>query len=126
MVTGRAGGDRKGTVAGSEASWTVAPDPGRPYDRRCEHLTGVARPAGPVGAGCAECLVLGWAWSRLRWCTTCGHVGCCDSSRGRHSHAHHAATGHPVVLSIDPGEDWGWCYVDELFLVAPPPEEGAP
>ncbi|MGW0117857.1 UBP-type zinc finger domain-containing protein [Streptomyces sp. NPDC003327] len=112
------------TGTGGEASWTVAPDPGRPYDRRCDHLAGVARPTGPVGEGCAECLALGWSWSRLRWCTTCGHVGCCDSSRGRHGHAHHAATGHPVALSLDPREDWGWCYVDELFLVESPPPEG--
>ncbi|MFC8981064.1 UBP-type zinc finger domain-containing protein [Streptomyces sp. NPDC057411] len=125
MKSGGADEIRRGAVTGGGVSWTVAPDPGRPYGRHCEHLSGVVRPAGPVGRGCEECLALGWSWSRLRWCATCGHVGCCDSSRGRHGHAHHAATGHPVVLSLDPNEGWGWCYVDELFLVESPLSEGS-
>jgi CPA1 family monovalent cation:H+ antiporter len=50
----------------------------------------------------------------LRACATCGEVGCCDSSPGRHSEKHFDDTGHPVMRSIEPGEDWGWCYVDEV------------
>lgn len=101
----------------TERSWTVAPDRGRPYGRHCAHLAAVTRPAPPPGDGCAECLALGRRWSRLRWCATCGHVGCCDSSRGRHAYAHYEATGHPVALSLEPDEPWAWCYADELFLV---------
>ncbi|MFB7344383.1 UBP-type zinc finger domain-containing protein [Streptomyces hydrogenans] len=103
-----------------EGAWEVAPDRGRPDGRACSHLPRVARPPGPPGEGCEECLALGWTWSRLRWCTTCGHVGCCDSSRGRHAHAHFESSGHPVALSLDPLERWGWCYADELFLVESP------
>ncbi|MET9853144.1 UBP-type zinc finger domain-containing protein [Streptomyces sp. NPDC006450] len=75
---------------------------------------------------CAECRERGWTWTRLRWCSTCGHIGCCDSSRGRHAYAHHAQTGHPVVLSMDPDEAWAWCFVDEVFLVHLPEGEEIP
>ncbi len=104
----------------AEVSWEVAPDPGRPDGRACSHLPEVARPLRPPGDGCEECLARGWTWSRLRWCATCGHVGCCDSSRGRHAYAHYAASGHPVALSLDPREGWGWCFEDELFLTESP------
>ncbi|MFF2571405.1 UBP-type zinc finger domain-containing protein [Streptomyces sp. NPDC058084] len=66
---------------------------------------------------CEECLALGHEWVRLRWCMTCGNVGCCDSSRGRHAHEHHVRTGHPIALSLSPDESWAWCYADEVFLV---------
>jgi uncharacterized UBP type Zn finger protein len=67
-------------------------------------------------AGCEECLATGGRWVHLRMCQTCGRIGCCDSSPGRHATAHYAATGHPIVRSAEPGEDWSWCYVDELML----------
>ncbi len=69
--------------------------------------------------GCEECLNAGGRWVHLRLCLTCGHVGCCDSSPGRHAtkHAHHAH--HPVVASFEPGEGWAWCYVDEEELPVP-------
>ncbi|WP_435972405.1 UBP-type zinc finger domain-containing protein [Streptomyces sp. Qhu_M48] len=73
--------------------------------------------------GCAECRSFGGSWRRLRWCTTCGHVGCCDSSPGRHAYRHHEATGHPVVLSLAADEGWAWCFEDEVFLVLGPPPE---
>ncbi|MFD4385698.1 UBP-type zinc finger domain-containing protein [Streptomyces sp. NPDC058495] len=122
MTTAPRGEGRGNTAADGpagdiEGSWKVAPDLGRPTGRDCVHLTDVTRPAEPPGEGCEECRALGWSWSRLRWCTTCGHVGCCDSSRGRHAYAHHAASGHPVALSLDPEEKWAWCYADELFLI---------
>ncbi|MFE0641050.1 UBP-type zinc finger domain-containing protein [Streptomyces sp. NPDC058877] len=63
------------------------------------------------------CAAKGWTWRRLRWCATCGNVGCCDSSRGAHAHAHHLATGHPVAVSLAADEEWAWCFEDELFLV---------
>jgi monovalent cation/hydrogen antiporter len=64
--------------------------------------------------GCEECLALGWTWVHLRLCLECGHVGCCDSSRGKHATGHFESGGHPVMRSIEPGEDWRWCFIDEL------------
>ncbi len=54
-------------------------------------------------------------WVHLRMCQSCGHVGCCDNSVGKHATAHHHETGHPVIRSVEPGEDWSWCYVDEVI-----------
>lgn len=82
----------------------------------CEHLEAAQRrsePVAPSGPGCAECLAKGSSWVHLRLCVACGHVGCCDSSPGRHATAHFRATGHPVIRAYEPGEAWGWCYVDE-------------
>jgi hypothetical protein len=80
------------------------------------HLS-LVRPVGaPTTPGCVECLRLGTAWVHLRQCHTCGEVGCCDSSPMRHAHAHAASTGHVIVRSIEPGEDWRWCYADEQFV----------
>ena len=66
--------------------------------------------------GCEDCLKIGSTWVHLRLCLACGHVGCCDSSPGRHARAHAATLGHPVVQSFEPGEDWRWCFVDETFV----------
>jgi CPA1 family monovalent cation:H+ antiporter len=83
----------------------------------CDHLAAAAarRPPSPDGAGCEECVELGWDWVHLRQCVACGHVGCCDSSRGRHAAAHYDTIGHPVMRSIEPGEAWRWCYVDRVL-----------
>ena len=70
--------------------------------------------------GCEECLAAGGRWVNLRLCLTCGHVGCCDSSPGQHATAHHRKTRHPLIRSFQPGEDWGYCYVDELMLEPAP------
>ncbi|HIG75881.1 MAG TPA: sodium:proton exchanger [Bacteroidetes bacterium] len=70
----------------------------------------------PSAQGCEECLKTGARWVHLRICMECGHVGCCDSSPGKHATAHYHATGHPVMRSIEPGETWGWCYEDEVML----------
>ncbi len=80
----------------------------------CEHLRDacdVPRPATPTG--CEECLRDGTSWVHLRICMTCGHVGCCDSSEGKHATAHFHETRHPVMRSFEPGEAWRWCFVDE-------------
>jgi hypothetical protein len=69
--------------------------------------------------GCEECLAHGGAWLHLRICLQCGHVGCCDDSSGRHATAHHASTGHPLIRSLEPGETWSWCFVDEVAMVLP-------
>jgi hypothetical protein len=84
----------------------------------CTHLDQVERlaPDGPV-AGCEDCLRIGGTWVHLRMCQTCGHIGCCDNSPNRHATAHHDASGHPIIRSVEPGEEWSWCYVDELMFV---------
>ena len=81
----------------------------------CTHLDEI-RDVTPSADGCEECLRDGTRWVHLRICMACGHVGCCDSSPGRHASAHHRQTVHPVVRSLQPGEDWAWCYVDEVTL----------
>lgn len=81
----------------------------------CEHLREVRPPVDPDTPGeCGDCLREGTAWVHLRMCVSCGHVACCDSSPRRHATAHHERTGHPVMRSAEPGEDWRWCFVDEL------------
>jgi uncharacterized UBP type Zn finger protein len=69
--------------------------------------------------GCEECLESGSEWCHLRMCLTCGHVGCCDSSPNKHATAHSGATGHPIMRSVQPGENWAWCFVDEVAMVLP-------
>ena len=73
----------------------------------------------PAVDGCEECLRMGSPWCHLRICLACGHVGCCDSSPNKHASAHAQAEGHPIIRSIQPGEDWSWCYVDELGMEIP-------
>jgi CPA2 family monovalent cation:H+ antiporter-2 len=82
---------------------------------KCTHLAQV-RPVHPGSRGCEECLRTGDDWVHLRVCMSCGHVGCCDDSKNRHATAHFTATTHPVIRSIEPGETWGWCYVDRVEL----------
>lgn len=65
-------------------------------------------------AGCEECLKTGDGWVHLRMCMTCGKVGCCDSSPNRHASRHAAEAAHPIIRSAEPGEDWSWCFVDEV------------
>jgi uncharacterized UBP type Zn finger protein len=84
----------------------------------CTHLDTV-RPVKPRADGCEECLAMGDTWVHLRLCLSCGHVGCCDSSKNRHATAHFHTEGHPIVRSLERGEYWAWCYADELLLKAP-------
>jgi monovalent cation:H+ antiporter-2, CPA2 family len=67
--------------------------------------------------GCEECLEMGDTWVHLRLCRTCGHVGCCDDSKNKHATKHYHSTRHPIITSLEPGEDWSWCYVDEVAMV---------
>jgi uncharacterized UBP type Zn finger protein len=83
--------------------------------RTCAHF-GTADLQAPEPATCPPCEEHGDRWLRLRMCLTCGTVGCCDSSPGRHARAHFEATGHPLIRSIEPGETWAWCYPDEAYL----------
>ncbi|KAB8057069.1 hypothetical protein GCN74_22030 [Janthinobacterium sp. FT14W] len=80
----------------------------------CRHLQDI-HTRGANGDGCEECLKTGDSWVHLRVCMVCGHVGCCDDSKNRHAGRHFHATGHPIIRSKEPGETWGWCYVDQLF-----------
>lgn len=65
---------------------------------------------------CEECVKLGDTWVHLRLCLECGHVGCCDSSKNKHATLHYGATQHPLIRSIEPGEQWVWCYPDEMVV----------
>ena len=88
----------------------------------CTHLD-TATDVTPSGPGCEECLRDGGQWVHLRLCMSCGHVGCCDSSPGRHATAHYRERpDHVLVRSYEPGEDWWWCYVDEVTFEV----DGAP
>ncbi|MGA7906284.1 MAG: UBP-type zinc finger domain-containing protein [Candidatus Sulfotelmatobacter sp.] len=81
----------------------------------CAHIKQI-REVTPSGKGCKECLEMGDTWVHLRLCLTCGHVGCCDSSKNKHATKHFHQTTHPIMQSFEPGENWRWCYVDEVFL----------
>ncbi len=83
-------------------------------ERACTHMSEVAQQVDPRTTGCEECLAIGDRWVHLRLCMTCGHVGCCDSSKNKHASAHSRTEQHPIVRSYEPGEDWWWCYLDEV------------
>jgi hypothetical protein len=89
----------------------------------CAHTARVRAVEPRTPAGCEECLANGMRWVHLRLCQECGHVGCCDNSAGKHATRHFHASGHAVMRSFEPGEDWSWCYEDQLFIepaVRPP------
>ena len=95
--------------------------PGKPPKAEQKEITNCThrdriREVQPNSQGCEECMKSGDRWVQLRMCLSCGHVGCCDSSRNRHATGHFHATGHPVMRSIEPGENWKWCYVDRVML----------
>jgi len=81
----------------------------------CTHVDQI-RHVTPSAEGCEECLKNGTTWVHLRICLICGHVGCCDSSPHRHATRHFMQTGHPIIQSFEPGEDWRWCYIDRVDL----------
>ena len=84
----------------------------------CSHLDRIQEVT-PSAEGCEDCLRIGAAWVHLRLCMTCGHVGCCDSSPNQHATKHFHASHHPIIKSFQPGEEWGWCYVDEVMFDSP-------
>ncbi|RYG47430.1 hypothetical protein EON79_07375 [bacterium] len=81
----------------------------------CAHIEALTRVKQAVKHECEECVKIGARWVHLRTCQTCGVTLCCDSSPNQHASKHAAATGHPVVCSSEPGENWLYCYVDEAF-----------
>ncbi len=80
----------------------------------CKHLDQI-KIRRTTKKGCEECLKLGDTWVHLRLCLSCGHVGCCDSSKNKHASAHFRAMKHPLIRSIEPGESWIWCFVDNVM-----------
>ena len=86
----------------------------------CSHLDHVKLSILPESVdGCEECLVAEDPWLHLRICLECGHVGCCDDSPNRHATAHANAERHPLIRSLEPGEDWAWCYIDRTPMLVP-------
>lgn len=84
----------------------------------CAHLDHVNITKLPESVdGCEDCLAAGTKWLHLRICLECGQVGCCDDSPERHASAHSRSSGHPIIRSIEPGEDWSWCFVDEVAML---------
>jgi len=82
----------------------------------CSHLATMRDVAPRTPNGCEECLALGDTWVHLRLCTECGHVGCCDSSQNKHATKHFHATKHPIIASFERGENWKWCFIDEVVF----------
>ena len=82
----------------------------------CTHLSQIRKVTPRTPNGCEECLKTGMRWVHLRLCLSCGHVGCCDNSIGKHATAHFRGSKHPIIKSFEPGEEWKWCYVDQLAL----------
>jgi uncharacterized UBP type Zn finger protein len=82
----------------------------------CSHVAEHLKKVKARTKGCEECLKIGDTWVHLRMCLECGQVGCCDSSKNRHARAHFHATEHPLIQSAERGEDWKWCYIDEVYL----------
>jgi len=82
----------------------------------CTHLSQIRDVKPRTPNGCEECLKLGMRWVHLRLCLSCGHVGCCDNSIGKHATAHFHATEHPIIKSFEPREEWKWCYVDKIAM----------
>jgi uncharacterized UBP type Zn finger protein len=86
----------------------------------CTHLDQIEMTELPASVdGCEDCLRTGEPWLHLRICLECGKVGCCDDSPNRHASAHAHSASHPIIRSIEPGEDWSYCYVDEVMMRIP-------
>jgi uncharacterized UBP type Zn finger protein len=79
----------------------------------CTHLD-MINVVTPEARGCVDCLKTGDTWVHLRLCLTCGYVGCCDQSKNKHARKHWHASGHPIIQSLERGEDWRWCFIDEI------------
>lgn len=88
---------------------------GRSKVTQCTH-TDQIREVTPSAQGCEDCLKIGDTWVHLRLCLICGHVGCCDNSKNKHATRHFHETGHPIIRSFQPGENWMWCYIDEVMF----------
>jgi len=83
---------------------------------RCVHAETITRVQPERLESCPECVLLGDTWVQLRVCMTCGHVGCCDSSKNKHATQHFHVCQHPIIRSLEPGETWAYCYVDRWLV----------
>ena len=84
----------------------------------CGHLDQITVLSPPVEiSGCEDCLATGGRWVHLRMCQACGHIGCCDSSPNRHARRHAETASHPVMRSAEAGEEWSYCFVDDVAFV---------
>jgi uncharacterized UBP type Zn finger protein len=90
-------------------------DTGTLDTKGCGHFSTIQNVA-PSADGCEDCLKIGDEWVNLRLCLSCGYVGCCDSSKNKHATRHNHQTGHPVITSYEEGENWLWCYVDQIGI----------
>jgi monovalent cation:H+ antiporter-2, CPA2 family len=122
LPTAETAANRAAFLAASGANGNSAIDTEKAIDYRpqvdaeiCAHLDEIKK-VFPSAAGCEECLRTGDRWVHLRICLICGHVGCCDDSKNKHATAHFHQTAHPIIKSMEPGEDWAWCYADETYL----------
>ncbi len=88
---------------------------GAEHKKGCIHFDQIQEVT-PNSDVCEECVALGDTWVNLRLCLACGQVGCCDDSKNTHARKHFEATDHPVIISYQPGEEWLWCYSDEVLL----------
>ena len=104
-------------LTGAVLASRLLPPPARkePAVTTCEHVSQI-RDVQPADTGCTECKARGDSWVHLRMCMSCGHVGCCDSSKNKHATAHFHASGHPIIRSLERGENWKWCYVDQAVV----------
>ncbi|RPI32520.1 MAG: hypothetical protein EHM70_08765 [Chloroflexota bacterium] len=88
-----------------------------PNGSGCSHIDQIKiEEVKPGALECADCLQLGDTWVHLRMCMICGYVGCCDDSKNKHATRHYHTSDHPIIRSLEPGEDWLWCYADGVFL----------
>jgi hypothetical protein len=95
---------------------------GAPMKATCNHLDEI-RDVGPGLDVCESCVEIGSTWVHLRQCLICGRTGCCDTSPNQHASKHFAETAHPLMRSLEDGEDWTWCFVDEQAM-RPDPRGG--
>jgi TerC family integral membrane protein len=102
-------------LAAAATLWLPPPRQRMPAIVPCAHRD-QERDVNPADTGCTECKKIGDTWTHLRMCQTCGIVGCCDSSKNKHASKHFHATGHPIIRSLEPGEGWKWCYIDNAVI----------
>jgi uncharacterized UBP type Zn finger protein len=86
-----------------------------PSNQNCRHID-LVEPVAPTSTVCNQCVAKGDRWVHLRACLSCGQVGCCDQSKNKHATKHYHEAGHPLIQSIEPDEDWIYCYVDEMMM----------
>jgi uncharacterized UBP type Zn finger protein len=86
------------------------------WQQQCTHTDQIREGVVPSAQGCEECLRTGDTWMHLRECLICGHIGCCDQSENKHATKHFHTTGHPIIQSFEPGDDWRYCYVDDVLV----------